>query len=196
MGYLEKVKKQIIDLFVKIREDKKTLFFVAGIIIFIVAYTFLMRPYLKKRENLRNLEKEQIRVEQVKKKKEIKLKNATFSRINFFLGQPIKVSLAIPSYLEGNYRMKDSGDKTVFSYIKNPEFVSSIFYLRYEEKDKLVLKKGEKEAVTVKSKKDGKVYTVVYYIYPESSYKGEDKEGFGEIIWDIKNVLIDSLKAS
>lgn len=177
----------------KIFADKRLTYSVLAIVLLLLVYVFFARDYIKKQEEEKVIREEQARQEADQAKKEEKLKDVQFSRISFFLTNPIRASLAIPSYLEGNYRMRQAGKKTEFLYIKNPDVVHPLFYVRYMDKGE-PLAEGEKKLGEAKSKKDSKIYVFAYYMYPEDSYPGEEKEDYKEALWDIKNIIIGSLK--
>lgn len=194
MSNLRKIKEGLSVVVNKIFVNKKLFFSVLAIVLFLFVYTVFVRGYINEQEEKKIAKQIEVKQAENKTKKEEKLKNAKFSRITFFLVSPVRASLAVPDYIEGNYRVKEEGNKMSFLYIKDSDFISPIFYIKYEEKDRLILENGEKKLLDVESKKDGKMYSFVYHIFLEDSYKGESKEGFSEIIWDIENILIDSLK--
>ncbi|MCK5416499.1 hypothetical protein KAI92_03670 [Candidatus Parcubacteria bacterium] len=64
------------------------------------------------------------------------IKNRKYSRITFFnLNEKAKSSLAIPEDWEGKYRLKESGNEIVFSYIVNPLESYNIFSISYYDID-------------------------------------------------------------
>jgi len=179
----------------RIFENKKLFYSLVVIVLFLLVYSVFVRGYIEKQEDEKRVAKEQVEKIKQETKKEEKIKNAKFSRITFFLTGPFRASLAIPDYLEGNYRLKEEGNKAVFSYIKNPDIPTPLFYVKYVEQGNYSGEEGEKKIKDLKSKKDGKNYTVSYYLYPDNSYKGDDKEEFKEALWDIENVVVESFKA-
>jgi len=59
----------------------------------------------------------------------------TYSRISFFHSRPVKASLSIPEDWEGEYRMKESGDKVNFYYIGDPGKEILLFRINSANKD-------------------------------------------------------------
>lgn len=53
-----------------------------------------------------------------------------YSRVSLFASSNERISLAIPENWEGNYRIKESGNKAVFLYIEKPEDIKEIFYIK------------------------------------------------------------------
>lgn len=194
MNYRRALKGGMNFLKEKIFENKKLFYSLIVVVLFLLIYAVFVRGYIQTQEDEKRIAKEQVEKIKQETKKEDKIKNAKFSRITFFLTSPFRASLAVPDYLEGNYRLKEEGNKAMFLYIKNPDIPTPLFYIKYIEKNNYKEELGEKILKEFKSKKDGKNYILIYYFYPDDSYKGEDQEGFKEILWDIENVVIESLK--
>lgn len=156
----------------------------------ILLYVIFVRGYVVNQE----VNKKEAELEKIKKVEEVKrverMTKAQYSRISFFLTSPKRVSLAIPDYLEGNYRMKEEGNKMTLLYIKSPEFVSPFFYVKYYKKGEVKLESGEVEVRTAGD------YTFVYYAYPESSYNGPDKQQFHDALGDMEAIIKDQEKLS
>jgi hypothetical protein len=118
-----------------------------------------------------------------------KRKNATYSRPSFFLNLPKGAMAAfnVPSYLEGQWRMIDTGrsdKKMTVVYIKNPSYAAPLFYIRYDDKANFKLTAGEVELKT-----DSTKYFYAYYFYPVDSYTGADKADFSSMQTDFQTVL-------
>lgn len=157
---------------------KKTLIVVFSLLaIFLVFLSFQIIG--KKAEKKVITEKQKI-----EESRQQRMSATTWSRVSFFETLPLNVSLAIPSYLEGNYRMIKGGDNVEFLYIKNPEIVAPMLLIKISKKGGLQLIDGEREL-----KSDCSDYSFAYKLYPSDSYNGQDKEGFAQAIYDFDYFL-------
>ncbi|PLX21204.1 hypothetical protein C0584_03250 [Candidatus Parcubacteria bacterium] len=104
--------------------NKKTFLILIIISLVLIAFYFFKKDSTPEGENILSEEREQA-VEIVK-----------YSRINFFLSSPHKASLAIPDYWEGNYRVKENGNKVAFYYFEGVLNESELFSISfYPEKE-------------------------------------------------------------
>lgn len=161
-------------------KNKKIIYIIAGLL---VLGAVAIGVYLanKKADQKVMEQKQKQKIEEARAQR---MGAAAWSRVSFFESLPINVTLAVPSYLEGNYRMAKGADNVSFSYIKNPEIVAPMLDIKVAKRDKFKLGEGETEL-----KSDCPDYKFSYKLYPSDSYTGEDKEGFAQAIYDFSFFL-------
>jgi uncharacterized MAPEG superfamily protein len=160
------------------KNKKKTL--IIFYFLLVVLLVFLTFQFIgKKAEKKAVVEKQKI-----EESRQQRMSTATWSRVSFFESLPINVTLAVPSHLEGNYRMIKSDNKVDFLYIKNPEFAAPMLSVKVGKQGELQLAEGEKEL-----KSDCTNYSFSYKLYSFDSYTGQDKEGFSQAIYDFSFFL-------
>lgn len=158
---------------------KKKFVYIAGALAVIAVVAFGV--YLvNKKADLKVIQQKQ----KVEEDRAQRMSNATWSRVSFFEGLPINVTLAVPSYLEGNYRMIKSPNSVAFLYIKNPEIPTSMLDIKVFKQEEFKLGEGDKEL-----KSDCPGYSFSYRLYPSDSYSGDDKDGFAQAIFDFNFFL-------
>jgi hypothetical protein len=184
MDYKNNQKNQFISNVVK----NKYFYPIAGLVILLIIVLGFLFVHWQSQ-----LAAKRVAAEQTKKATQVledKKKNATYSRLSFFLSAPSgeKGAFNVPSYLEGYWRLSDTSatdKKMTIMYVKNPDLVAPLMYIRYDSKTDFKLSAGEIELKT-----DSKKYSYAYYFYPVSSYKGADKADYSSM----QNDFTDSLK--
>jgi hypothetical protein len=118
-----------------------------------------------------------------------KKKNATYSRLSFFLTESAgsRGAFNFPSYLEGYFRLTDTSatnKKMTIMYVKNSDYTQPLMYIRFDNKTDFKLAAGEVEIKT-----DSTKYSYAYYFYPVDTYPGADKADFSSMQSDFKDAL-------
>ena len=108
-----------------------------------------------------------------------------YSRVSFFLGQPIRASLAIPEYWEGKYRMKQSPRQVSFYYIGAPGEEIKLFDVYLFDKDNWEL--GHDNSLVPIDSLGG--WTVAYTISTDEFESVHNKAEYIEMNKDIKNII-------
>ncbi len=103
--------------------DRRVVFLLIFVVLFFLLIFFIAKNKAEERVVISGNDNEQV-VHEVGDRK--------FSRITFFnLNIDMRSSLAIPEDWEGKYRVKEGGDKIVFSYVVDPVVSYEIFTLSY-----------------------------------------------------------------
>jgi len=113
-----------------------------------------------------------------------KKKDAVPLRLTFFLLNGPRGGFNFPNYLQGSFRKIETNDKMTIMYIKNPDYLAPLMYIRYDEKAKFKLAAGEAELTTRSTK-----YSFAYYFYSLDSYPGPDKSEFSAMQKDFHDSL-------
>jgi len=94
-------------------------------------------------------------------KKYFDCESVKYSRISFFNTEEDRVSLNIPESWEGNYRLKEEGNRAMFYFLNDDGSANKIFSINKEktESDDVICKKGDLK------------YTLnIYDLKPEENY--------------------------
>jgi len=161
------------------RPNSRKVFIIIGASLILIAV--ILSAYLMvKKSNLKVAEQRQ----KIEEARQQRMSAAAWSRVSFFENLPINVTFALPDYLEGNYRLIKEADKASFLYIKDPTKPMPLFYIKVFGAGGYQPSEGELELVS-----DCKGFSFSYRLYEPSSYEGEDKEAFGQVIYDIEYFL-------
>ena len=155
------------------KNKKKVLIGLSVLVLLLLAF-FVFQLLNKKSEKKAIVEKQK-----VEEQRQQRMSNTSWARTSFFENLPINVTLEVPAYLEGNYRMIKGDSKVDFLYIKNPDIPTPMLLVRVAKKADFKLETGEKEL-----RSDCSEYSFAYKTYPSDSYAGADKEGFSQAIYD------------
>ena len=98
-------------------------------------------------------------VEQFEKREAVVLP-INYSRVSFFLGQPVRASLAIPENWEGKYRIKQSARSVSFFYIGAPGEEIKLFSVYLFDQDDWV-SSNDNSLVTIGTQDE---WTIAYNI--------------------------------
>ncbi len=149
--------------------------------VILLAVIVVVGSILIKNKKEKNVLEEKQRVEESRQQR---MGAASWSRVSFFEGLPINVTLAIPSYLEGNYRIIKGADLVRFLYIKDPSNPVEMFFVRVGSNNEFNLSEGESELPSKCSD-----YKFSYKLSKTDEYKGSDISGFSQAMDDMKFFL-------
>ncbi|MBD3247746.1 hypothetical protein GF382_00455 [Candidatus Falkowbacteria bacterium] len=163
---------------VKDARDRKIFYSILATIILILVYIIFIRGYISRQDEKKEAQ-EKARVEKIRQERVEKIEKAPKSRISFFLSKPIRASLAMPDYWEGNYRISEKDNTASFIYIEDAERTTPIFHIKMVSLGELSnLEKGEKEIDKNKRvKREDETYTFVYKIYDQHPYEEDSDLG-------------------
>lgn len=144
--------------------NKKILFSLA---LFFILFVFVLLFNMDKDEPETGLKSEEILI---REKAIVELDPSKMSRVTFFNATKDRVSLAIPEWWEGNYRMKESGNYATFSYIDSQGSSKDLFtvtrYPNNEWREEDGQNKVNKEEKVLK--KQNTVYTFYLSTVPNN----------------------------
>jgi hypothetical protein len=169
--------------------DQKKIFFLilaAIILVFVLSGFWLSHRQAQLAAKKTAVLQEQKAAEILLKKK----RDAVPLRLTFFLLNGPRGGFNFPSYLQGAFRKTEENNKMTIMYIKNPDYVAPLMYIKYEEKAKFKLAAGEVELKSSSAK-----YSFAYYFYPVDSYPGPDKNEFSAMQKDFQ-VSLTTFSAS
>jgi hypothetical protein len=188
----QKIRKRLKD----IRENKNFFYALAAIAGLLIILIVLFIPWEMKHSAKKVAETKQKEAEQVLIEKK---NNSTHSRPALFInartsGGPSS-SVDVPSYIQGKWRLQDTSgtDKKVNISFVDPKTgeVSSMLYVRFGDKSGFKLVDGETELKSSSNK-----YSFALFLYPNSSYSGDDKEDFtivqNELQSDLANTFVSN----
>jgi hypothetical protein len=155
---------------------KRGIFFVVILVAVVIFGFFAIKNKIDKNKN-----KEQQKVEDSRQQR---MSTASWSRVSFFETLPINVTFAMPSYLEGNYRLVKGGSQATFLYIKDPSNPVEMLSIKVFSNAEFNLPSGDIELASKCDK-----YKFSYKLADKSSYNGSDGAGFSQALEDIKFFL-------
>lgn len=167
----------------KIQEYKNK---VIKIILLFIVFGVVFMVFLRY-ENIGKQEKsEELKI---REKAIVELDPSKMSRISFFNASADRVSLAVPEWWEGKYRLKESGDSASFSYIdkagESQEFFIIKKYPNSSWQDNDPAHENSKESKILKKKNTD----FSYYLSPDiSADKAQEKEFF-QMLDELKLVV-------
>jgi hypothetical protein len=113
----------------------------------------------------------------------IEERKISYSRITFFNASIHRASLAIPSYWEGNYRIREEGDTVLFLDIGNPSAPKELFWISHKD-----LADWEKSQSKQGWQEIGRVEKTVF-LFKLSTAKKEDSPDFTMRLSEAKDFM-------